>query len=1849
MSGKEKESLEEIEEQAQDTQLEETVGDLKREKAAKKTAFTKVRRCVLTIIQREEVDIQELKDACDELDTALENVMGIMDRLFDRYKIDKDNRNFEKLGEEIEQIEIEYSNAQNRAQKVIDSLSISKRYDKFLDKIQQREAELPLHHMDSEQPQQKGMLQHQQLKDHQESPSVSMSDNINVGQYTPDSSLIGLDMWKQLKKVTIPVFSGDKKTYQSWKATFTACVDNAPATAEYKLLQLRQCLSGEALKAIENLGHSATAYHTAKERLERKFGGHRRQIALYMEEVDSFRPICPGNQKELEKFADLLDITIVNLKEANRSEELNDGLLYLKLQKKLPTSMLSTYHRWIFEKQKSESVESLREWVLQEAEFQTKALEAVYGLTNTRQGQLETRRSRRENPHTYFGRPNVTESGTERQNLRVCKVCSKSHGAWACPEFKQMEIQNRWDCAKKHKLCFRCLGDGHLGQFCNRTRVCGIDNCKEVHHRLLHKARNVLPSGHSRGTGDEKKEEPTKKDDSSEDNSHHNEGESKDRSNQVNDTYAAVTPSSATQTSTIALRTIPVYLKNGIKKIKVNALLDDASTKTYINSDVAAELGLQGQLKRVNISVQNGHIETFETTPVECTIESLDGKSQIRITAFTTERVIGDMKAIDWSMCAREWSHLQNLEFHKLGPRPIVDVLIGLDCADLHFSFRDIRGAPGQPVARLTPLGWTCIGPVRNSKPSNANTNFAHTYFAADQTDMEKINSMLQKFWQVDTSGIEPVSLLSHEDKLVLNMAEKSIKYNDCSYEIAIPWKEKSIGLQNNFEMAEKRLHNLEKRLLKEPRIAQEYGKAIGQYLTKGYVTKVSTNQDCDSVKWYLPHFPVVREDRSTTKVRIVFDASARYNDTALNDVIYQGPKLQNDLFNVLLRFRRYPVALICDIAEMYLRIKLNPKDRSCHRFLWRDMNIEQKPLEYEFNRLVFGVNSSPILAQFVSQYHAKVHKQQYPRAAETILDSTYMDDSMISVRDETEGVELYKEISELWQKAGMQTHKWLSNSLKVLENIPQQDRASEVNLDCDVVSTVKTLGILWISTDDVFTFKSDCVIKFQPTKRNFLKRVVTLFDPLGMLSPFIIRAKVLMQEIWVCGLDWDDPLPEDLSVKMMSWFAELSMLSKIRVPRCLQLRGATSTTLHVFVDASQNAYGAVVYMRSEYIGRKVSLSFVTSKTKVAPLQSLSIPRLELMAAILGKRLALSIAEVLSIDRELITFWTDSTSVIWWIRGYSRQFKPFIANRIGEIQTSTNPEKWRYVPTKENPADYLTRGTTLIELSQLKVWWEGPTFLSDDKSNWPQLETVDKPDSYARELKRKHNNIPLSSNATLINVEESVAESWRLYPNRFSSWRRLTRVVAWVLRFINNCKQENKLKQVELSIEEISDAENYIIKEMQRKEFKEEYSSLVKKKELPTHSKLLGLCPKLDSEGVIRSDGRLTYAEFLPYDVRYPIILPRKSWITKLIVKHHHELGNHTAGTNQTLSSLSTRFWIIAAREAILEWEKECSMCQKRKAKVAQQIMAPLPLNRLTTSLRAFSKVAVDFGGPFMTIQGRGKPRHKRYLCLFTCLASRAVHLEMAYGLDVDSFLNALNRMINRRGVPEEILSDNGTNFVAANNELCELICKDSKVQASITNRGIKWIFNPPYAPHFGGVFEIMIKSAKRAIVAILNNADVKDEELMIAFSGAEALINSRPLTYQSANVKDNVPITPNHFLHGQIGGQFAPEVVDEVAYDPKKRWRRVQELVRHFWHRWLREWIPSLSPRQKWFKVKKDIKPGDIVLVVSPNTPRGQWPLGRILEVHPAKDGHIRSVRLQVGEKQYSRPIVKVCPLEFE
>ncbi|XP_074645832.1 uncharacterized protein LOC141902090 [Tubulanus polymorphus] len=452
---------------------------------------------------------------------------------------------------------------------------------------------------------------------------------------------LGHDMWKQLKRVSIPVFNGDRKTYANKKAAFMACIDSAPATAEYKLLQLRQYLSGDALKCIESLGHSAAAYQRAKECLERKFGRKRRQVAIYIEELNNFRPIRYGNARDLEKLADLLDVAVVNLKEAGKESELGEGSLYHSLQRKLPEQMVSRYHRWVFEKSKPESVETLRTWINQEADFQTIAHETVKGVTA--ENQYNSNVSRK--PHTMF----VGNSDPGRG----CRVCGTNHPIWQCEDFKKMNIDDRWNHAKKSRLCFRCLVEGHLGTSCKVTRICGVN--KSIRRRRLDNSEHQMQlHNHENSTSD---------------------------------------------------------LKNGEKKLRINALLDDASTKTYLNSDVAAELGLRGSMEKVTVNVINGQTETFITTPVEVQLESVNGQRYTR----KTERASGKINTT--------W-------------------------VDLY---------------------WLSIG--KTDGTTNIQTNFVSKYFSkADQ----ELSSSVQKFWEIENFG-STKEILSQEDRQALKTVEESL------------------------------------------------------------------------------------------------------------------------------------------------------------------------------------------------------------------------------------------------------------------------------------------------------------------------------------------------------------------------------------------------------------------------------------------------------------------------------------------------------------------------------------------------------------------------------------------------------------------------------------------------------------------------------------------------------------------------------------------------------------------------------------------------------------------------------------------------------------------------------------------------------------------------------------------------------------------------------------------------------------------------------------------------------------------------------------------------------------------
>ena len=651
---------------------------------------------------------------------------------------------------------------------------------------------------------------------------------------------------------------------------------------------------------------------------------------------------------------------------------------------------------------------------------------------------------------------------------------------------------------------------------------------------------------------------------------------------------------------------------------------------------------------------------------------------------------------------------------------------------------------------------------------------------------------------------------------------------------------------------------------------------------------------------------------------------------------------------------------------------------------------------------------------------------------------------------------------------------------------------------------------------------------------------------------------------------------------------------------------------------------------KHEYESHEVTCRLVTSKSKVAPLTPMTVPKLELMGAVLGLRLAQSVIVVLGIPMQDVLFYSDSIDVLWWICRRGKEFRPFVANRVGEIQSNSKPSQWQHVSTHENPADLCTRGTSPSQLAENVLWWEGPAWIKKEEDQWPRMKSDNRPDELPerRTTQSEGGGVVLAVNTQR---DEGTSQpkgdkTWRLDPQRFSDWLWYIRVFAHVKRALHNmCNADQRKAERELTIDEIKEVEQDVMRLAQQDGFREDYELVKRSKPLPSSSPLIKLNPRIDESGVIRSDGRLEFAEQLPYEVRHPVILPRGHWVTKLIVKHYHERGNHNAGVNFILSQINEKYWIITAREEIRDWEKECNFCKRRRSRPANQIMAPLPKVRLRFTYRAFDQCGVDYAGPFTTIQGRRRRQQKRWLCVFTCLSVRAVHLEMAWAMDTDAFLNAFSRFTSRRGLPKEVVSDNGTNFVGPVNELKELKevfnqLDQEKIKRKTSAQRVKWLFNPPAGPHFGGVHEILVKAAKKAMYAVLSNGVVNNEELITIFTEVEGLLNSRPLTYQSADVRDIVPLTPNHFLLGQMGRQFAPEHDVCEGFRPRQRWRKVQHLVSMVWQRWLKEYLPMLTARPKWYDVEKNLKIGDVILLVQPGLSRENWPLGRIVDVSLGK-----------------------------
>ncbi|XP_064637049.1 uncharacterized protein LOC135493569 [Lineus longissimus] len=818
---------------------------------------------------------------------------------------------------------------------------------------------------------------------------------------------------------------------------------------------------------------------------------------------------------------------------------------------------------------------------------------------------------------------------------RKCYVCESDHRVSECPMFSDSSVADRLKIVKDQRLCFGCLNRGHRFGECNSKKKCGKNNCSKTHHPLIH-----------------------------------------------------TDPPTSGAVSTLdrdgILPVVRVKFRSEDGRIREgNVLIDSGAATTIIRKDFARALGLQGKEEGGGGGDQ---LNQTNSRRLKFWIAPLTGGEEHEIEAHEINRTIVSIRP--W---LSSFSHLSDLKFtHKAGP---VDLILGIQYSHLHVEQEIRQGLPFEPVGKRTMLGWFVIGPDK-SVDSITSISF-----------VRKENPDVSRLYNFETIGVRapncdcPEDMMSREDKKAMDMFASSCHKDGDRYVIGLPWKKDPSLLPDNRVLAEKRLASLERSLAKTPEKAVMYDKVISQYLENGWAVQVDEDEPVTGPLYYLPHHGIYRPEKISTPLRVVFDPACLFEGVSLNSFLLKGPNLMGNLLAVLIRFREDLVAIVDDISKMFLQVKLKPEDTEVHRFLWRNLDSTREPDVYRMTRVTFGDKPSPDMASFVILEIAEKFQDIHPEAAWILRNDRYMDDLIHSCPSTEDATTRMMDIDESLNDWKFKVKEWYCSAPSSVQKTTSNDQQSAPNINLSG-EDVKTLGVLWDPVADVITFKVKEKQMQTITKRSVLSRLSMLFDPLGLATPVTIRAKVAMQAIWrLDNLGWNDELPPDYTELWTKLFQDFKELEKVQLPRCVKPKGAIggSSELHVFGDASFTAYGAVAYMRWNTLTGPTSVRLYAAKARVAPLRQTTIPRLELMAALVTSRLAKTIHTELR-EKPEVHLWSDSKIVLHWIKSNSIDLKPFVGVRVAEIQSTWEPELWNHVPTEQNPADDLSRGLEASEM-----------------------------------------------------------------------------------------------------------------------------------------------------------------------------------------------------------------------------------------------------------------------------------------------------------------------------------------------------------------------------------------------------------------------------------------------------------------------------------------------------------------------------------------------------------------------
>ena len=1690
------------------------------------------------------------------------------------------------------------------------------------------------------------------------------------------------------------VFTGDPLKYPSWKGAFEGLIEKGGVSPVEKLHYLKKYVGGAARQAIDGYFFLTTedAFNQAKQLLERRYGDPFVIGNAFRDKLDSWPRIPPRDGKALRDLADFMKQCEAAMETVNSLNVLNDEREHRKVLSKLPDWLVSGWARKAADKKEQQgrypSFSELSKYIDREASIACDPVTSLQGLRGSEKrsesydNRHKSDRKRPPGASTLFTKTSDNVP-SKTQKSAYCFFCTKDHHLDVCKLFISKTLEERKGFAMKKGLCFGCLARGHLSKDCKNRLKC--KTCSKPHPTALHGDVRVKPDSSA-----------------------------KDATSSAVQELKSVTSNtrislfSGSDNGCKSSMTVPVWIShkdNPKDERLVYALLDTQSDTTFILQDTCNALGLHGTEVQLLLSTMFAQDQRVLSHKVDgLMVRGYDSQLKIALpAAYTRDVMPANRSHIPTAEMARKWPHLTRIADQLM---PVSDcevgILIGYNCPRALAPREVIAPVDNEPYGQRTDLGWGIIGIVNPSLVEDQcdAIGTSHRVLACEVAPLLKSNrepgaaalqdQVLLSFRTRVKEIINPSQItdmmeldfseratndapLSQDDLSFMKQMKDGVRqHSDGHFIMPLPFRgAKEPQLSNNKSQAFHRLQQLKARFKKSQRYHEDYCVFMGKILNNGYAEEVAASEqmsDGNGHVWYIPHHGVYHP-KKPDKIRVVFDCSARCNGDSLNDHLLQGPDLINTLVGVLCRFRREPVAFMCDVEQMFFQFKVAKEHRDFLRFLWWvNGDYNDKPAVFRMNVHLFGATSSPGCANFglkqiANNYEAELGSE----AANFVRQDFYVDDGLTSLPTTDEAINLIKKTRELCSRGGLRLHKFVSNSKAVINAVAPEDRAQSIkdlDLRHDILPIERALGVQWCIESDTFQFRINLADK-PLTRRGVLSTISSVYDPLGFVAPCLLVGKQILQSLCRTEAGWDDPLPDALRTRWEQWRSDLLHLEKLKVQRCFHPTdfGEVQTIeLHHFSDASNVGYAQCSYVRLSDNQGRVHCSLVMGKCRVCPLKVVTIPRLELNAAVVSVRVSALLQRELNFSNCTEVFWTDSQVVLAYVANDSRKFHVFVANRVQEIRNHTKPSQWRHVATDVNPADDGSRGLSVTELVNKSKWLSGPQFLWEKEipivieANPPTVSADDP------EVKR----------VQAFAVQQFKNQSLLDRLEHFSDWHRAKRAVAACLRLKSNFKDRSIKKPSEpLSIEylrknaiplyesatvkELQQAELEIIRQVQSEVFKEEIKILQRLDVNDTNnadrnvakrrnqfvkksSSLYRLDPFIDADGILRVGGRIRKAQ-LPLRLKHPAILPRKHHVSSLVIQHCHQETAHQGRGMTTNQLRASGFWIIGCSSAVSQFISQCVKCKKLYGRAQEQKMADLPEDRLQPA-PPFTYCGVDVFGPWYIKQGRKEL--KRYGILFTCMASRGIHIETSASLSTDSFINALRRFISIRGPIQQLRSDRGTNFVGAQSELRSALAEmdHDSIRQFLVKEGcdyFKFEMNVPTASHAGGVWERQIRSVRRVLATLMDQAGTQldDESLRTLMCEAAAIVNSRPLTVANLNEPTAPePLTPNHLLTMKSKVILPPPgVFQRSDMYSRKRWRRVQYLTNEFWNRWRKEVIQTLQSRQKWSRSCPNINIGDIVLIVDDNLPRNEWQLGRVSATVQSSDGRVRAVKLAIAD----------------